>query len=201
MPLGHSLGTLTPYFLLLKKREALRIVSTSIKIFLSCVSDCSLVDIGFSGPNYTWFRGLICECLDRTLCNSEWKINFLDTTIQHIPRTKSDHRPILLRTDGSYAPRCPRPFRFQAVWLTHPGFSSVIKASWLNDDNWFSASKKFTDAIVDWNWETFGNIFKRKKSLLNQIEKVETILGIQQSAKLLEVYANLRKTYEDTALQ
>lgn len=44
--------------------------------FVTCMSDCALIDLGFSGPNYTWFRGFLSERLDRAVCNPLWRTVF-----------------------------------------------------------------------------------------------------------------------------
>jgi hypothetical protein len=49
------------------------------------------MDLGFSGPKFTWtnLRGvadLIQERLDKGWANSEWKTNFPEASIQHLPR-------------------------------------------------------------------------------------------------------------------
>ncbi|KAK8604947.1 hypothetical protein V6N13_082410 [Hibiscus sabdariffa] len=66
------------------------------RLFNDLVHDIGLRDMGFSGPDYTWQRGFTQVRLDRYLCNSYWDESFPVSTIQHLLRLKSDHRPILL---------------------------------------------------------------------------------------------------------
>ncbi|KAJ4837579.1 hypothetical protein Tsubulata_037875 [Turnera subulata] len=74
--------------------------------FQNCVDACSLEDLGFQGPQFTWHRGLVWECLDRALANQPW--------LQAFPFSQS---PI---------PLGRLPFKFQAAWLSHSQFASFV---------------------------------------------------------------------------
>ncbi|EEF38254.1 conserved hypothetical protein [Ricinus communis] len=58
---------------------------------------CSFYNMGFKGPKFTWERGMVYERLDKGICNVSWGLKFPESTIHHLPRIKSDHRPIMLR--------------------------------------------------------------------------------------------------------
>lgn len=65
------------------------------------VKRCKLYDLGFTGPKFTWSnlrRGKenVQERLDRAICNYRWMRLFPDSHIWHLPRSKSDHNPILV---------------------------------------------------------------------------------------------------------
>ncbi|CAN0836924.1 hypothetical protein LINGRAHAP2_LOCUS1644 [Linum grandiflorum] len=85
------------------------------KDFSSCLDQCQLFDLGFVGPKFTWRRGSLFERLDRGVINEDWLLRFPDSATRHLPRVKSDHRPILVCTDYIHASNClPRPFWFNA---------------------------------------------------------------------------------------
>ncbi|KAJ7971829.1 Endonuclease/exonuclease/phosphatase [Quillaja saponaria] len=93
--------------------------------FLSWINRNYLINLGFSGPKFTWTNGrkgiaLIKERLDRGICNSDWRVHFKEGFIQHLPRTRSDHYPVLLNV-SRIAPfdAFNKPFRFEACWLSH----------------------------------------------------------------------------------
>jgi len=61
-------------------------------------------------------------------------------------------------------PPSRRPFHFQAAWLLHPDFGSVIRNAWLpHRDSVVDAIKSVQTASKDFNVNVFGNIFRRKK--------------------------------------
>lgn len=72
--------------------------------FKSCMDDCNLMDFGFEGPRFTWTNKrenghLIFEPLDRALCTPDQCEHYPESTIYHLPRTRSDHAPILFHLD------------------------------------------------------------------------------------------------------
>lgn len=57
----------------------------SANSFRNCIEDCGLIDMGYSGPPFTWMRGRLKERLDRVLCNSSWQTLFPSSTVTHVP--------------------------------------------------------------------------------------------------------------------
>ncbi|KAK8611921.1 hypothetical protein V6N13_131959 [Hibiscus sabdariffa] len=68
--------------------------------------------MGFSGPKFTWQRGQAQARLDRFLCNSYWDEAHPDSSVLHLLRKRSDHRPLLLRVGLSPAGHSKSPFRY-----------------------------------------------------------------------------------------
>ncbi|XP_065871849.1 uncharacterized protein [Euphorbia lathyris] len=80
----------------------------------------------------TWSNGRAgsarVECrLDRVLSTSEFVDQWESHSILVLTRHHSDHSPILFQ--GSRGRRITR-FRFQAMWVTHPGMRDVIAEFW-----------------------------------------------------------------------
>lgn len=60
-----------------------------------------LMDLGYTGPRFTWMRGcgsptFKAARLDRALCNIDWRIRFLDAEVLHLPIVNSDHALLLV---------------------------------------------------------------------------------------------------------
>lgn len=73
--------------------------------FANLIDDMGLIDLGFTGPKYTWSRGKTienrkCARLDRALCNVEWRMLFPEATMKHLLTFNSDHCPLLVNTNG-----------------------------------------------------------------------------------------------------
>ncbi|CAN1179461.1 hypothetical protein LINPERHAP2_LOCUS34204 [Linum perenne] len=95
------------------KRGGAPFVPSRAASFRQCVDNCNLLELDFVGPRFTWFRGSLGERLDWGLSSTDWKCQFPNAVIRHIPRLRSDHRPILLYFHGLEVPRRrDRPFRF-----------------------------------------------------------------------------------------
>ncbi|XP_026459370.1 uncharacterized protein LOC113360033 [Papaver somniferum] len=109
-------------------------LNTTITQFNSFIHENHLLDLGFSGPAYTWcngrqFQSLIRERLDRVIATPDWYLMFEKSGVLHLPRISSDHSPILLNTCRNIE-RNPPSYRFKAYWCTHPDFLKVVLESW-----------------------------------------------------------------------
>ena len=88
-------------------------------LFKDCLDKCNMVDLGFSGPRYTWtnrreLNNLIQERLDRFFMNPSWCLMYLEARVSHLTRCHSDHCPVLLETVPRPTNFLSRPFRFKA---------------------------------------------------------------------------------------
>jgi len=77
--------------------------------FQEWINNCKLIDLGFTGPFHTWSNlrpGLarISERLDKALANVEWRLAYPEACVKHLPRTHSDHCPLLIDLVGLAEP-------------------------------------------------------------------------------------------------
>lgn len=100
------------------------------KAFGDMFDEIGLIDLGFSGPQFTWCRGVSSDTfmgarIERAICNIKWSLMHPHVTIQHIPRSSSDHYPILvdIHGQGNRAADSKR-FFFQNAWFTHLDYMS-----------------------------------------------------------------------------
>ena len=75
--------------------------SRRVFAYNECMDYCNLIDLGFSGPKFTWSNcrdvsDLIQQRLDRVWVNSGWKFLYPDAIVSHLARISSDHCPLLL---------------------------------------------------------------------------------------------------------
>ncbi|KAL7173403.1 hypothetical protein ACSBR2_032795 [Camellia fascicularis] len=143
------------------------------------------------------------ERLDRAIYNEDWRTLFPEATVQVLPRTYSDHSPLVVHTQGMH-PLNPlsRPFRFEAAWMSHPGLSDIIQTSWLSmHNNLIDATIDFTHRAIVWNKEVFGNIFKCKRRLLARIEGTQKALVENFTHSLQNLEKGLIKDYNETLFQ
>jgi endonuclease/exonuclease/phosphatase family metal-dependent hydrolase len=88
-----------------------------INEFCAYVKNCGFIDLGYSGPAYTWTNKRFSsfptyERLDRCLGNAEWCMEYPATTIHHLPMLYSDHAPTFAMFN-SQKPRTNKLFRFE----------------------------------------------------------------------------------------
>lgn len=87
--------------------------------FKDCLDKCFMVDLGFSGPRFTWNNKrdvgvLIQERIDRFFVNPGWCSLYPDARVSHLTRCHSDHCPVLLELKPRSSINLPRPFKFQS---------------------------------------------------------------------------------------
>ena len=136
--------------------------------FKACLDTCRFVDLGFAGPKYTWsnkrqITDLILERIDRCFANSLWRILYPEAIVTHLPRTFSDHHPVLIELSRPNPNHLSKPFWFQTMWITHPNFPRIVREAWLGDNSLSMSILNFTTKARKWNHEVFGNLFVRKR--------------------------------------
>lgn len=66
------------------------------------------------------------ERLDKALGNDSWCDLFPNHSIFHLPKTHSDHSPILVELIPKRRGHHNQPFRLETFWCKHPDFFNVV---------------------------------------------------------------------------
>ncbi|KAK0607926.1 hypothetical protein LWI29_022770 [Acer saccharum] len=170
--------------------------------WIQAVEDCDLVDLGFSGPMFTWNnrregKDNVQERLDRVLASNSWRDVFHQTRVEHLSFFSSDHRPLLWEckrreeNDRRYEKR----FQFESFWLKEDDIGRVITESWeeIGPSGTTGDLKikldKCAEKLMGWSKSRFGNLRKQIEEKSREIEYLyrkcrET--GVMQKIKVLE---------------
>lgn len=106
------------------------------------------------GCKYTWSNhrkissDLIMEGLDRLLANEKLVTLIPKASVIHLPKTHSDHHPILLELIPKISEPMPKPFRLENYWSGHPEFGKIGQSCWLNNQ-FTEASNTFKVCIIN----------------------------------------------------
>ncbi|XP_060195442.1 uncharacterized protein LOC132624727 [Lycium barbarum] len=160
----------------------LPVTINEIQDFRSCIHNCGISDLGFSGSKFTWWNGqsgddCIFERLDRCMGNQLLQAKYSSVGIKHLIRSGSDHAPMLISYTGDNR-SIKKPFKFLNFWVKQEGFIELIKQNWTAD---FLANpfilfhhklQKVKAALSQWSKATFGNIFQEIEAL-EEIIKAE----------------------------
>jgi len=175
--------------------------------FKNWIDNNGFIDLGFSGPQFTWARGRSLATrrearLDRALCNIEWRLKFPNGAVRHLLQACSDHSPLLISTRGfPRTERALRPFRFQAAWLSHEQFDKVVEENWRTHAPLMPKLSQLASNLSTWNKDVFGNLFKRKRTLWARIEGIQRRLTMGAPRHLLKLERKLRLELNQTLAQ
>ncbi|CAL1400518.1 unnamed protein product [Linum trigynum] len=167
--------------------------------FSSWINEANLIDLGFSGPQYTWSRGDSVRShkasrIDRSFCNTSWNVVFPDSSVLHLPKLHSDHCPILTSsTSRASLSGNNKLFQFEAAWFMNNQFADFFAGSWDCDAPLQQALKDLVPKLMDWNKSVFGIINHRKKRLLARIQGVQERLACSFAPSLIKLQAKLER--------
>ena len=82
--------------------------------FNLAIFNCSLGDVEFDGPPFTWTYGRVWQRLDRALMNQQWSSVFGITKASHMPRGRSNRAPLLIKCGNQST--FPTSFQFLNIW-------------------------------------------------------------------------------------
>lgn len=98
------------------------------------VEACGLINIGFSGQRFTWcnqrcIAQKIMKRLVKAVVNDTWIESMPQTTITHLPSTRSHHSRHLMELiaiDKDYT----KYHKFLNCWVDNPSFMNTVKTFW-----------------------------------------------------------------------
>ena len=173
--------------------------------FRDVLDDCGFIDLGFSGPKFTWHgkrRGeFVWERLDRGVANYEWLNRYPTGRVQHLHCFTSNQRPLLLALDpnGESHKWKRKPFRFEAMWLMDLGCRDTVAKAWTYQTEgtpMFQATKKLRKCkkmLKKWSMDHFGNVkqqIKKTKEKLWQAEVTSAREGNDEEVVRLKAELN-----------
>jgi hypothetical protein len=106
--------------------------------FRDCLTDCRLVDLGYSGYPFTWDnkregQANVQARLDRAVTNDSFLAMFPQSHVQHIVTEESDHMALVIRVAAVFDCRQGRPergFMYEEMWSRHETYDEMVKNAW-----------------------------------------------------------------------
>ncbi|XP_038974547.1 uncharacterized protein LOC120105876 [Phoenix dactylifera] len=167
--------------------------------FRDFISRNGLVDLGFSGSQFTWCNNQsgcarVWERIDRAVASADWLTRFPSYRVSHLPRIASDHCPLLVSTAAGSSYQCP--FRFEKVWLSIPQSWDIVQGAWglpVHGDAMQRVSRKLEltkRRLRRWNREVVGDIFRKLEGVeaaIADLQSREDQVGVLSEADMVSL--------------
>nr|XP_011470584.1 PREDICTED: uncharacterized protein LOC105353269 [Fragaria vesca subsp. vesca] len=155
-----------------EKKGGAPLCRRSCEEFQTMSDVCELIHVDTKEAEFTWvrrrgFRGNVELRLDRSLANLNWMEEWDQFDCCTLPRTCSDHNPLLMSFSKFTGSRFSL-FRFRKMWLEHKDFMSFVKGCWSSTTSFgcpYSVLqyklRTLRKSLRTWNWEVFGDVHRR----------------------------------------
>lgn len=155
----------------------------SLEEFNTMINDCGIIDCGYEGSKYTWSNnqeggGFVWARLDRVFTNPAWADVFSSTMVKDLPRSTSDHSPMLIQIDEGVSFH-PSSFKCQNMWIPRLltwEYSWNLPAWGSPFDIFFQRLQSVKQHLKIWNKDIFGNIFDNVKKVEDKLLQAQIAL-------------------------
>ena len=105
-----------------------------MKNFRDVLDECGLMDLGFVGSKFKWFRNFangisVRERLDIAVGTMKWCDCFPAMKVILMECGSSNHKPIIIHPCGVFMKQ-NKPWRFEQIWLEEVGCHEAIASAW-----------------------------------------------------------------------
>ena len=155
--------------------------------FRDTIDYCGFEDLGFNGPPFTWCNNrlgthTVWERLDRVLATTSWISLFPLVQVYHLHSASLDYSPICIQTSPPpiSRPRVTRIFKFEEMWLSHPGCKETINSAWQTQKHgtaMFQVQDKLRQCrsrLRQWSRDSFGNVTRELKAKTQMLREAES---------------------------
>lgn len=170
--------------------------------FNSFLNTCGLVDLGYVGPPFTWTNGrsngqIVRTRIDCTHATSDWITLFHDSKVFHLPRPRSYHCPILLKTNN-FETRAPKPFHFETIWMSHKDFLPLVRLIWnQSHSDLHETINNFTKKNDNMEQTYLSKHLLKKKRTHARLAGIQRSLCLHKNSQLLAFENELQETYNN----
>jgi hypothetical protein len=153
--------------------------------FRDTLSDCDLVDLGFTSLPFTYDNGRsgagnVKVRLDRVVADTSWRDLFGDATLHYVVSSRSDHCPLLLEIrKENWERHKSQIFRYEIMQERLDSLAEEIKEAWCTTPNQeglggvAATLKRAQGALRSWSKENFGAVTTELEALRSRLEELK----------------------------
>lgn len=111
------------------------------------------------------------------MADPAWNSRFPSAAVEHVVTASSDHLALALKlTDPFLDKPRSKPFRYEKMWESHPGWKVFLENLWKENQGISSMGDlktkldKISGDLSIWDRKTFGNVRKEIRGLKQQLE-------------------------------
>ncbi|CAL1353160.1 unnamed protein product [Linum trigynum] len=153
-----------------------------MQAFANALSDTELEDLGFVGYPFTWDNARTGEAfteerLDRAVCNQDWAQAHPLAQVRHHERPYSDHRAVILDTEGIEGEpvRWGWRFKYESYWDDEEECKKIVAEEWERCSSLETAERlrACEQKLHEWSKEKFGSWKERLKMVEKSLAELE----------------------------
>jgi hypothetical protein len=148
--------------------------------FHDALSDCDLVDLGFTYDNGRRGTTNVKVRLNRAVADTGWRDLFGEASLRHLVSSRSDHCPLLLVIKKEeWEHQKPLIVRYEIMWERLDSLAGEIKESWCTAPNReglggvAAALKRVQGALRCWSKKNFGGVTTELEALRAKLEELK----------------------------
>jgi hypothetical protein len=162
--------------------------------FRDALSDCDLVDLGFTGLPFTYDNGRrgaanVKVRLDRAVADTGWRDLFGEASLRHLVSSRSDHCPLLLAIQKEeWEHHKPRIFRYEIMWERLDSLAEEITEAWCTAPNReglggvVASLKRVQGALRCWSKKNFGGgVTSELEALRARLEELKGAVVVDRT--------------------
>lgn len=162
-----------------------------MEAFQKTLEDCSLSDLGYRGPKYTWINcrdenQFTKERLDRVVANQSWCDLYREVDVVVGAALSSDHSPLFINLlGGVYGLQRQKRFRYEAQWESETKCQDIISQAWEDwgstTDTWQNLVRRIErckKGLQKWHNAEVG---LPKRSLENKMKLLSEVQGKEEN--------------------
>ncbi|KAK8678266.1 hypothetical protein V6N13_143771 [Hibiscus sabdariffa] len=113
------------------------------------------------------------------------------SSVQHLLRMKSGHRPIFLQVNGTTRRSFKPPFWYLSSWSSHDDFGRMVADNRVPLPTLSETITSFTKAADTWNNTVYGYIGKKKRIVMARLCGIQKALCVKTSRFLMNLESEL----------
>ncbi|KAK1607761.1 hypothetical protein QYE76_031434 [Lolium multiflorum] len=185
----------------------------AVGTLMSCLEDCDLCDMGYSGPKFTWTNRQDAQTnvrvrLDRAVANDGFATRYEGSSVENVITTSSDHYAVVVRLEATQGMQQEMPvqlgFRYEAMWRRAESYEATVEEAWKSGGDGPASLQSTWANIIQtgrslqrWSRDTFGSVKRKIQAMERKLRHLrQSPVSAESLAQEREVEQQLCELFE-----